>query len=230
MLRQIPAANHPDSRPTTRPKSFRFKMSWQWSVGKHSGLILKNYWTHCPILVPDSFLSRCWNVFRLAAWCKSQQLRFAKVNRSDLLFVCLGQTLLMKILQTSIPSICACSKKSKDLLTLFTLQGVGWEMTVIRGRVVHSHKEQRGILKLHFLSSERDCLICESKYWWQTLNDNFERERKSLCSFCSDISLCDGDDGDSSSASEIMMMIYGDINDGTDAHGPWSQIILEKRK
>ena len=73
---------------------------------------------------------------------------------------CLTQTLSMKILPTSCPRICACSKKSKDLLTLFTLQGVGWEMTVIRGRVVHSHKEQRGILKLHFTSFERDCLIC----------------------------------------------------------------------
>ena len=108
----------------------------------------------CPMLVPDLFFFSCWNGLSfLAAWRKSQQVRFAQGS----FFV-----LLVKILPTSSPSICACSKKSKDLLTLFTLQGVGWEMTVIRGRVVHSHKEQRRILKLHFLSFEsRDCLICK---------------------------------------------------------------------
>ena len=46
MLRQIPAANHPDSRPTTRPKSFRFKISWQ----RKSGLILQQFATFDTVL------------------------------------------------------------------------------------------------------------------------------------------------------------------------------------
>ena len=167
MLRQIPAANHPDSRPTTRPKSFRFKMSWQWRLGKHSGLLLRQFATL-------SHVGAWFILFQLLEWSFVFS-RLAQKSKGQIcleFLACLGQTLLVKILPTSSPSICDCSKKSKDLLTLFTLQGVGWEMTVIRGRVVHSHKEQRGILKLHFTSFERDCSICIVnwiEYWWQTL-------------------------------------------------------------
>ena len=83
MLRQIPAANHPDSRPTTRPKSFRFR--WQMKGGKHSGLILQTLLDtlfHVGARFIFVQMLECLLFSRLVQKstvkiCKSQQVRFA---------------------------------------------------------------------------------------------------------------------------------------------------------